>query len=127
MVMLERSFETQLNDLWEAVLNLTLPGEDQVQLLDAMGDSTAIDELALALDDSFWTVNEGFTRNQLSRDELNALNKLNACLNRMSGEDKADVWTVDALKCSDDWQEVRQLATQAILSRQISRVQRASA
>lgn len=125
--MLERSFETQLNDLWEAVLNLTLPGEDQVQLLDAMGDSTAIDELALALDDSFWTVNEGFTRNQLSRDELNALNKLNACLNRMSGEDKADVWTVDALKCSDDWQEVRQLATQAILSRQISRVQRASA
>lgn len=125
--MLERSFDTQLNDLWEAVLNLTLPGEDQVQLLEAMGDPSAIDELALAVDDSFWTVNEGFTRNQLSRDELNALNQLNACLNRMSGAEKADVWTVEALKSSDDWQEVRRLATQAILSRQISRVLRATA
>lgn len=125
--MLERSFDTQLNDLWEAVLNLSLPGPEQLQLLGAMGDPSAVDELALALEDSFWTVSEAFTRKQLSRDELNALNKLNDCLNRLSGTDNAATWTPAALESNAEWQEVRRLATQAILRRQISRIQRASA
>ena len=125
--MIERSFETQLNDLWEVVLNLSLSGPDQLQLLEAMGDASAIDELALAFDESYWTVNEAFTRNQMSRDELKALSNLNGCLNRMSGEEHADLWTQEALNNGDEWIEVRRLATKAILSRQISRVQRASA
>lgn len=125
--MIERSFETQLNDLWDVVLNLSLSGQDQLQLLEAMGDASAIDELALAFEDSFWTVNEGFNRNLMSRDELDALNKLNGCLDRMSGEDHAELWTPESLRNRDEWSEVRRLATKAILSRQISRVQRASA
>jgi len=93
-------------------------------LLAAMGDPNAVDELALALDDSFWTVNESFTRNQISHDELTALKRLNDCLNRMSGEDHAELWTPASLASGDEWSEVRRLATRAILSRQISRIQR---
>ncbi len=124
---IERTFETQLADLWETVLNLSLPGEDQLKLLEAMGDKDAIDELALALDDSFWIVNDAFTKNQLGRDELTSLNRLNSHLDKMSGEDNSHLWTQDGLLQSDQWQETRRLATQAILGKQISRLQRASA
>ena len=60
---IERTFEIQLVDLWEAVINLSLPGPDQLKLLEAMGDTEAVDELALALDDSFWIVDEAFSTN----------------------------------------------------------------
>lgn len=124
---IERTFETQLADLWEAVLNLSLPGVEQTQLLEAMGDANAVDELALALDDSFWIVHDAFSKNRLGRDELASLNRLNSYLDKMSGEENSDVWTLGSLQESSEWQEVRRLATQAILSKQISRLQRASA
>ncbi len=124
---IERSVETQVADLWEAVLNLSLPGEDQLKLLEAMGDANAVDELALAMDDSFRVVNEAFASEQLGRDELTSLNLLNNHLDKMSGEENANLWTPQGLRQSGEWQEARRLATNAILSKQISRLRRASA
>lgn len=124
---IERPFELQVADLWDSVLNLSLPSEDQLSILDALGNREAIDELALALDDAFWVVSEAFNRNQLSRTELNSLNELNRTLNELSGPSKAENWTVEALENNQEWDNVRLLARQALVSRQVSRVQRASA
>ena len=123
---IERSFELQVADLWDAVLNLSLPFNDQLSILEAMGNREAVDELALALDDVFWVAKEAFDRNQLSRSELASLNELNSALNEMSGPVKAEIWTVEALQKSQEWENIRRLARQALVSRQVSRVQRGS-
>lgn len=124
---IERPFELQVADLWDAVLNLSLPPNDQLSILEALGSREAVDELALAFDDVFWVVGEAFNRNQLSRSELTSLNELNSALNEMSGPSKAENWTVSSLASHRDWDNVRRLARQALVSRQVSRVQRASA
>ena len=124
---IERPFELQVADLWDAVLNLSLSADDQLSILDASGDRQAIDELALALDDAFWVVAEAFQRNQLSRAEMTALNELNCRLNELSGQANAEKWTPNALMNDDAWETVRRLARNALAKRQLCRVQRASA
>lgn len=124
---IERPFELQVADLWDSVLNLSLPSEDQLSILDALGNRQAIDELALAFDDAFWVVSEALNRSQLSRTELDSLNELNRALDEMSGPSKAENWTVQPLENIQEWNNVRRLARQALVSRQVSRVQRASA
>lgn len=124
---IERPFEVQVADLWDSVLNLSLPPEDQLAILEALGNREAINELALALDDAFWVVGEAFNRNQLSRAELTSLNELNSALNQMSGPAKAEDWTVNSLERHQEWENVRRLARKALVCRQVSRVQRASA
>jgi hypothetical protein len=124
---IERPFELQVADLWDAVLNLSLPADDQLAILEASGDREAIDELALAFDDAFWVVSEAFERNQLSRPEMTVLNELNSTLNAMSGQSNAGKWTSEALVSDGAWETVRRLARNALAKRQLSRVQRASA
>ena len=119
---IERSFELQVGDLWDAVLNLSLPAEDQLAILEASGDRQAIDELALALDDCFWVVNEAFSRNQLSRGELDALTRLNAYLNEISEETNAEKWTPEALDEDESWRAVREFATTALADRKSTRL-----
>jgi hypothetical protein len=124
---IERPFEVQVADLWDAVLNLSLPADEQLLILEASGDREAIDELALSLDDAFWVVAEAYDRNQLTRAEMDALNELNSWLNEMSGQSNAEKWTPDGLTIDEAWEKVRQLARSALAKRQVSRVQKASA
>ncbi len=70
---IERPFELQVADLWGAVLNLSLPAESQLSILEELGSREAIDELALAFDDRFWVAEEAYNRNLLSRTELTLL------------------------------------------------------
>jgi len=123
----ERPFELQLADLWDAVLNLSLPADEQLSILDALGERRAIDELALALDDVFWVVNEAFQRNQLTSAEMTALNELNSSLNEMSGPSNSEKWTPDGLRNDASWESVRRRARSALAKRQICRLQKSSA
>ena len=119
--------EVQLSTLWDAVLNLALPASEQLAILEASGDSRAVDELALDYDDTGWIITEAESQNALTQDELSALRSLDRQLNQMSGEANARNWTVEALRFSDCWKEVRELATLALATRQIAKVKKSAA
>lgn len=123
----EKSLEHQLANLWDAVLNLALPADDQLAILDALGDRQAIDELALAFDDVFWVVQEAFEQNLISTAEKDVLDDLNATLDEMGGSVNADKWTSGALVNDNVWEKVRRLARNALAQRQVARLQNASA
>lgn len=123
----EKSLEHQLANLWDAVLNLALPADDQLAILDALGDRQAIDELALAFDDVFWVVQEAFEQNLISTAEKDVLDDLNSTLDEMSGSVNADKWTSEALVNDNVWEKVRRLARNALAQRQVARLQNASA
>ena len=122
-----KSLEDQLAPLWDAVLNLALPASEQLAILEAVGDSQAVDELALDYDDNFWVVNEAESQNELTQDELSALRSLDQHLDQMSGEANAKNWTVEALRFADCWKEVRELAAIALATRQIAKVKKSAA
>ena len=119
--------EKQLSTLWDAVLNLALPANEQLAILEAAGDSLAVDELALNYDDSFWIVGEAESQNELTQAELSALKSLDRQLDQMSGEANAGNWTIEALQVSDCWEEVRKLAAIALATRQIAKVKKSAA
>lgn len=123
----EQTLQQQTSDLWDAVLNLALPAPDQLSILAAAGDVSAVDELALALDDVFWVARKAFEQGQLGQDELTALEALNTKLDEISGETNASLWTADALQNSPEWESIRQLAHTALAKRQLTRMHRASA
>ncbi|MEX0937125.1 MAG: hypothetical protein WDZ59_04635 [Pirellulales bacterium] len=121
--MTEPTLDQRLADLWDAVLNLSLPADDQLLILEASGDRRAIDELALSLEDVFWVAQEAFSQNRLSRQELDALGELNASLDSISGRQNAHSWTPEALQSHECWRRIRQLAADALTKRQVSRIQ----
>ena len=109
------------------MLNLALPPGEQLAILEAIGDSRAIDELALDYDDTCWVITEAESRNALTQDELSALRALDRHLDQMSGEANAGNWTVEALRSSECWKEVRELATFALAMRQLAKVRKSAA
>ena len=115
--------EKQLLLLWDAVIILALPANEQLMFLEGWGDRSAIDELALDYDDQFQVVN-GMTAEQskLTQGELSALRTLDRQLDQMSGKANAKNWMVEALQSSDCWKEVRTLASIALVKRQIARL-----
>ena len=119
--------EKQISTLWDAVLTLALPANEQLAILDAAGESRAVDELALDYDDSFRIVGEAASRNGLTNDERSALISLDQQLDQMSGEANAGNWTTEALQSSDCWKEVRKLAAMALATRQIAKVKKSAA
>ena len=121
------SLEEQLSTLWDSVLNLALPANEQLAILEAIGDSRAIDELALDYDDTSCIITEAEFQNALTQAELSALRSLDRQLDQMSGEANARNWTVEALRFSDCWKEVRELATLALATRQIAKVKKSAA
>lgn len=121
------SSEDRLSALWDAVLNLALPANEQIAILEAIGERRAVDELALDYDDNCWMFNEPESRSALTREELSALRSLDRRLDRMSGEANAGNWTVEALRFSDCWKEIRKLAAAALATRQIAKVKKSAA
>ncbi len=117
----------QFSALWDAVLNLALPADEQLAILEAIGDHRAVDELALDYDDHCRIITEAALQNELTPDELSALRALDRHLDQMSGEANAGKWTVEALRSSECWKEVRELATLALAERQIAKARRSAA
>lgn len=121
------SSEDRLSVLWDAVLNLALPANEQIAILEEIGERRAVDELALDYDDNCWMFNEPESRSILTREELSALRSLDRRLDRMSGETNAGNWTVEALRFADCWKEIRKLAAVALATRQIAKVKKSAA
>ena len=121
------STEKELAVLWDTVLNLALPASEQLAILDAAGDSRAVDELALDYNDNWWIVTDAESRNELTQDELSALRSLDRKLDQMSGEANSGNWTTEALKSYDCWKDVRKLAATALAMRQIAKVKNSAA
>ena len=119
--------EERLSVLWDAVLNLALPASEQLAILEAAGDSRAVDELALDYNDNCWVINGAVSRNELTQDELSALRSLDRQLDQMSGEVNSGNWTIKALRSYDCWEDVRKLAATALAMRQIAKVKKSPA
>ena len=119
--------EERLSVLWDAVLNLALPASEQLAILEATGDSRAVDELALDYNDNCWVINGAVSRNELTQDELSALRSLDRQLDQMSGEANSGNWTTKALRSYDCWANVRKLAATALAMRQIAKVKKSAA
>lgn len=117
-----KSPKNHIPTLWDAVLTLSLPAREQLAILEAAGDTRAVDELALDYDDHCWLLEGTESENELTQDEIRALRSLNRQLDEMSGEANSANWTVEALSSSDCWREVRKLAASALAMRQIARV-----
>lgn len=120
------TLEEGLSALWDAASILALPASEQLAILEAAGDSRAIDELVLNYDDSYWVIKEAETQGVLMSGELEALRALDCQLDRMSGEANAGNWTVKALRFANCWKEVRTLATTALATRQIAKARRSA-
>ena len=72
-MLIPASLEEPFSTLWDAVLNLALPASEQLVILEASGDSRAVDELALDYDDTSGIITEAEFQNALTQDELSAL------------------------------------------------------
>lgn len=119
--------EDRLSALWDAVLNLALPANEQIAILGAIGERRTVDELALDYDDNCWIFNETEPQSILTQEELSALRSLNRRLDQISGEANAENWTIEALRFSDCWKDIRKLAAVALATRQIARVKKSAA
>ncbi len=114
-------YETQLERLWDAVQALSLAPERQLEVLDQIGASGLVDELALQFADHFWAAEPACRDGKMSRTEYELLKKLDACLKAVSGPEHADIWTPAALRVSHVWKRVRALAAEALAGRQAGR------
>lgn len=119
--------EDRLSALWDAVLNLALPANEQIAILGAIGERRAVDELALDYDDNCRIFNETESQSILTQEELSALRSLDRRLDQISGEANAENWTIEALRFSDCWKDIRKLAAVALATRQIARVKKSAA
>lgn len=72
------------------------------------------DELALEFNHCLVAATENH-KEEFTPDQLRALESVDAYLEQMSGSDKADHWTTEALQSDVMWMEVRALAKQALV------------
>ena len=73
-----------------------------------------VDELALEFNERFILVDSEKEKCGLSDDLVKCLNRLDESLTKMSGEHNAELWTYEALAQSQEWADVRVLASQCI-------------
>jgi hypothetical protein len=91
-----------------ALKQLAMDAAEQEAYLSRLGVLPSTDELALELDDA----RLGITLDDVEATSL--LERLDAHLEKMSGEEHAGLWTVDALRTAPEWIEVRRLAAQVL-------------
>jgi len=101
------SIEGLLANLHEVVHRLASPAEIQTSYVEENQFHT--DELALELD-VFHAIK---WRGVLSDEAAQSLERLDAALDAMSGQEHADLWTADGLRVAPEWARIRQLASDA--------------
>ena len=102
--------------LAETVDVLALDAEGQVAALrtmfdwvDEVGPGFNVDELALQFHDFVMLLPQVVDADMVSTEAAKAVWALDAQLDRMSGQEQAELWTVIALRNSAEWTKVREL------------------
>ncbi len=88
---------------------LSLSSREQIRYLKDIG-GVSVDELALQYEDVAVLAAEKFGSGEISEDLFNLIGSLDEKINSMSGSDREDLWTEEALASSDDWKKVREIA-----------------
>jgi len=107
--------ETQqdlLEQLIVAISRLARPAESQIAYLEALGPGTMADELALELDDVAEAVVAA--PGLLSQQQQILVRSLDEQLREMSGAERAELWSQQAVRMSPAWSEVRTQARVAL-------------
>lgn len=109
--MLEKDSEDPLRELMHVIRQLAHAGSGQPALFPDENVSAgelvrAFDHRALAVRDSY---DDRLSPSQL--ESLTALEKKLSTMSRDGAEFDADIWTDEAVRTSNDWAEVRRLAT----------------
>jgi hypothetical protein len=100
-----KSVQLNMIQLRRSVRLAALPADEQIA---SFPNGAAIEE-EIAIDfDSYcqWAL-EGYQAPDLSHEQRTSLLALNTRLERMSGEQNADLWTNDALRTRVEWEQVR--------------------
>lgn len=99
-----------------AVAVLALPAEAQLAYLTSIGVPDGVDELALEFDDGRLLARQFEELGWISALFRARVAPLNALLDEMSGEDRAELWTASALGAASEWERVRSLARNLLFS-----------
>jgi hypothetical protein len=97
-----------MNELKRILEILASNPEHQIQYLEDLGVAPLADELGLEFDDAVNLPSE------LPAEVGDVLSMLDNKLSTMSGGDKSHLWQTQALSSAEEWQEVRQLAMEAL-------------
>ncbi len=97
-----------------AVLSLGAP--EQLAYLQAVGVPGGIDELAMEFDDGQLLAGQFQEFGWISPAFHQKVGPLNALLDRMGGEEHADLWTAEAIRSAPEWAQVRSLARALLVS-----------
>ena len=120
--MKSQSCQFQMQNLWDAVVALSLAPELQLLLLKELGVPESIDELALQFDDHFILAKSAYENQQLTDIEYESLVKLDSYLNEISGPEHSTVWTRESVLDSPEWSRIRFLAQTALAMKQIASI-----
>lgn len=107
-----------LDQLVVAISRLARPPESQIAYLETLGTWPSADELALELDDVAGEVLGPPAL--LSEHQKSVVRALDKQLGEMSGSDRAELWSEEALRTSPEWERVRSLARSALRELHIS-------
>ncbi len=89
--------------------------DDQMAYLAQIGGAH-IDELALEHYDVALMAGGKLRQGEISKIQHDKILELDALLDRMSGAENAALWTEDALRHAEEWNEVRRLAHACLVS-----------
>jgi hypothetical protein len=88
--------------------------KEQIKYLESIGADNSADELALEFSDTLLAITREISRGVLSRDQFASLAALDNKLSRMSGYENKEMWTFQALREADEWQQVRAAAAECL-------------
>ena len=103
-----------IGQLCDVLARLASPPQYQIDYLRELGVAPLADELALELDDVSPVVPQLVDQGIMTRQQSEAVYAVSRKLDEMSGSQKADLWTLEALLNHPDWIEVRKLASIAV-------------
>jgi hypothetical protein len=103
-------------DLLKTVKRLALAADEQAAYVRQLGSAPSLDELALEFDDEFNRLRGEGGASAVPPGYHAALSALDEQLDRMSGQDNAELWVEEALG-RREWQQVRELARRALAER----------
>ena len=102
----------EVDHLRSLVATLAAEPQEQLEYVDNLG--VAPDELALELYDLALRLPVLVREKRIGPVEAQAVLMIDTKFRDMSGEDRADLWTREALAASETWEEIRGLATAAL-------------